>query len=58
MTSQSWEYFGTTIRQSTGNMGCRIAVGLIHEVEKQGLKLGLAAFPYTSITFLSPHNPL
>ena len=26
-----------------GNTGCRIVVSLIHEMEKRGLKLGLAA---------------
>jgi len=42
------------IRQSTGNTGCRIAVGLIHGVEKRRLKLGITASPYSPMTFLTP----
>lgn len=34
---------GIALGHPIGNTGCRIVVSLIHEMEKQGLKLGLAA---------------
>jgi acetyl-CoA C-acetyltransferase len=34
---------GIALGHPIGNTGCRIVVSLIHEMEKRGLKLGLAA---------------
>jgi len=49
---------GGVFQQPVRNKSCRITVGLTDEVEKQGLNLGRAAFPRTSMTSLSPLNPL